>query len=148
MVRDLRFAWEEMPRQVLDEQKQKMRTSVHAALINWAHQQGEASDYTSNTPLPYLPRGTHWFEVPNLLRNGVLSAMLQERPQLKHLLLHNIDTLGANLDPSLLGVHIDSGACLNFEMITRRIDDRGGGPRARGWQSSAGRRSGDAARGR
>jgi len=69
----------------------------------------------------------HWFEVPNLLRNGVLRRMLRERPQLKHLLLHNIDTLGADLDPALLGVHIDSGACLSFEMITRRIDDRGGG---------------------
>src|SRR6185295_18789231 len=49
------------------------------------------------------------------------------RPQLQHLLLHNVDTLGANPDPSLLGLHIDSGACLTFEVITRRLDDRGGG---------------------
>ena len=27
-------------------------------------------------------------------------------PQLQHLMLHNIDTLGANVDPSLLGLHI------------------------------------------
>jgi len=42
-------------------------------------------------------------------------------------MLHNIDTLGANLDPALLGLHIESGACLSFEVISRRIDDRGGG---------------------
>jgi hypothetical protein len=41
--------------------------------------------------------------------------------------LHNIDTLGADLDPGLLGQHIQSGACLSFEMITRRLEDRGGG---------------------
>jgi UDP-N-acetylglucosamine pyrophosphorylase len=43
------------------------------------------------------------------------------------LLLHNIDTLGADIDPALLGWHIQSGACLTFEMITRRLEDRGGG---------------------
>ena len=34
--RDLRFAWEEMPQQVLDEQQQKMRDSAALALIGWA----------------------------------------------------------------------------------------------------------------
>jgi hypothetical protein len=127
MVRDLRFAWEEMPHQALDEQKQKMRTSAHAALIKWAREQGEATDYTNNTPLQCLHPVGHWFEIPNLLRNGVLHALLRQRPQLQHLLLHNIDTLGANLDPGVLGIHMETGACLSFEMITRRIDDRGGG---------------------
>ena len=42
-------------------------------------------------------------------------------------MVHNIDTLGADLDPALLGLHIDQGATLTFEVITRRIDDRGGG---------------------
>jgi len=46
---------------------------------------------------------------------------------LKYLLLHNIDTLGADVDPALLGWHIRSGACLTFEVITRRLEDRGGG---------------------
>ena len=32
MVRDLRFAWEEMPQQLLDEQQQKVRDSLRAAL--------------------------------------------------------------------------------------------------------------------
>jgi hypothetical protein len=43
------------------------------------------------------------------------------------LMVHNIDTLGASLDPGLLGYHIDQGATLTTEVITRRIEDRGGG---------------------
>jgi UDP-N-acetylglucosamine pyrophosphorylase len=127
MVRDLRFAWEEMPQQILDEQKQKVRTSLHQALINWARGQGEATDYTDNLPLQCMHPVGHWFEVPNLLRNGVLLRLLQERPKLKYLLLHNIDTLGADLDPGLLGLHMRLGSGLSFEVITRRVDDRGGG---------------------
>ncbi len=127
MVRDLRFAWEEMPQQILDEQQQKVRESLRHALINWARGAGEASDYTDNVPLQCLHPVGHWYEVPNLLRNGVLARLLAQRPQLKYLLLHNIDTLGANLDPALLGLHIHSGACLTFEVITRRLEDRGGG---------------------
>lgn len=127
MVRDLRFAWEETPQQLLDEQKQKMRSSVHAALIDWARQTGEGTDYTDNMPLQCLHPVGHWFEVPNLLRNGVLHSLLQNQPNLKYIFLHNIDTLGAHLDPGLLGSHIQSRACLSFEVIRRRIEDRGGG---------------------
>ena len=126
-VRDLRFAWEEMPQQMLDEQQQKVRDSLRAALIGWARQTGEASDYTDNLPLQCLHPVGHWFEVPNLFRNGVLATLLRERPQLKHLFLHNIDTLGADVDPAMLGRHIDGGAGLTFEVITRRLEDRGGG---------------------
>lgn len=126
-VRDLRFAWEEMPQQILDEQQQKVRDSLRHALINWAQGAGEASDYTDNLPLQCLHPVGHWYEVPNLLRNGVLAQLLTEHPQLKYLLLHNIDTLGADVDPALLGLHIQSGACLTFEVITRRLEDRGGG---------------------
>jgi hypothetical protein len=126
-VRDLRFAWEEMPQQRLDEQQQKVRDSLRAALLNWARQAGEASDYIDNLPLQCLHPVGHWYEVPNLFRNGVLARLLRERPQLKYLLLHNIDTLGASVDPALLGLHIQSGACLTFEVITRRLEDRGGG---------------------
>jgi hypothetical protein len=126
-VRDLRFLWQEMPQQLLDEQQQKVRESLRHALINWARSSGEASDYTDNVPLQCLHPVGHWYEVPNLFRNGVLPALLQQRPQLKYLLLHNIDTLGADADPVFLGQHIRSGACLTFEMITRRLEDRGGG---------------------
>jgi hypothetical protein len=125
--RDLRFAWEEMPQQMLDEQQQKVRDSLRTALIGWARGAGEASDYTDNLPLQCLHPVGHWYEVPNLLRNGVLAQLLAERPGLKTLLLHNVDTLGADVDPALLGHHLESGACLTFEVITRRLEDRGGG---------------------
>ena len=125
--RDLRFAWEEMPQQVLDAQQQKMRESVRAALIGWAKSAGEASDYTDNLPLQCLHPVGHFFELPNLLLNGTLAELLKERPQLKTLMLHNIDTLGADVDPALLGHHLQSKAGLTFEVITRRLEDRGGG---------------------
>ncbi|MBK9713632.1 MAG: UTP--glucose-1-phosphate uridylyltransferase [Kouleothrix sp.] len=127
MARDLRFAWEETPQQLLDEQAQKMRESLHAALIEWAQRSGEGRDYTDNLPLQCLHPVGHWFEVSNLLRNGVLARLLDERPQLKYLMVHNIDTLGADADPALLGRHIERGAALSFEVIARRIEDRGGG---------------------
>jgi hypothetical protein len=127
MERDLRFAWEEMPQQRLDDQAQKVRESLRHALIGWARQAGEGGDYTDNLPLQCLHPVGHWFEVPNLLRNGVLAGLLAERPQLRHLFLHNIDTVGADVDPAMLGLHIRSGAALTFEVITRRIEDRGGG---------------------
>jgi UTP--glucose-1-phosphate uridylyltransferase len=126
-VRDLRFAWEEMPQQVLDEQQQKVRDSLRSALLQWAQNAGEAADYTDNLPLQCLHPVGHWFEIPNLFRNGVLARLLRERPRLQYLFLHNIDTVGAEVDPVLLGLHLRSGACLTFEVIARRLDDRGGG---------------------
>jgi hypothetical protein len=126
-VRDLRFMWEEMPQQTLDEQQQKVRESLRGALSSWAATQGEASDYTDNLPLQCMHPVGHFFELPNLFRNGVLAQLLRERPTLKTLLLHNIDTCGVNVDPTLLGHHLTSGKCLNFEVIERRLEDRGGG---------------------
>jgi hypothetical protein len=46
---------------------------------------------------------------------------------LRYLFLHNIDPLGAQLDASLLGLHIDSGAAMTTEVIPRVVEDRGGG---------------------
>lgn len=123
MVRDLRFAWEETAHQLLDEQKQKLRDSLHAALIAWAQAMGEGNDYTDNVPHQCLHPVGHWFEIPNLIRNGTLLRY----PKIRWLMMHNIDTVGADLDPALLGQHIASGACLTFEVIGRRIEDRGGG---------------------
>jgi hypothetical protein len=95
--------------------------------MNWARSSGEASDYTDNLPLQCLHPVGHWYEIPNMIRNGTLLQMINERPQLKYLMLHNIDTLGASLDPGCLGLHIESGSDLSFEVICRRLDDRGGG---------------------
>ncbi len=127
MTRDLRFAWEEMPQQLLDEQAQKVLDSLHAALIAWAKSMGEGSDYTDNLPLQCLHPVGHWYEIPNLLKNGVLADLLGARPQLKYLMMHNIDTVGTDLNPALLGGHIRSDATISVEVITRRVEDRGGG---------------------
>jgi hypothetical protein len=127
MERDLRFAWEEMPQQMLDAQAQKVREGLHAALIQWAQSAGEGSDYTGNVPMQCLHPVGHWYEIANLLRNGTLLRLLEIRPQLSYLLVHNIDTAGVNADPSILGCHIHSGAGLTTEVISRHLEDRGGG---------------------
>ncbi len=127
MERDLRFAWEQTPQQMLDAQAQKMRDSSRAALLAWAQQCGEGSNYTDNLPLQCMHPVGHWYEIPNLLRNGVLLQMLQEQPNLRHLMVHNVDTVGADLDPGFLGWHIARQAGMTVEVVTRRIEDHGGG---------------------
>jgi len=127
MERDLRFAWEEMQQQLLDAQAQKVRERLHAALIQWAKSAGEGSDYTDNVPMQCLHPVGHWFEIANLLRNGVLQRLFEIRPQLAYLMVHNIDTVAADADPAILGYHIQSGAALTAEVIARHIEDRGGG---------------------
>jgi len=126
-VRDLRFHWEETPQQILDEQAQKMRASGHNALMDWARSAGEASDYTANLPSQCLHPVGHWYKIPNLLKNGVLANLLHSRPRLQYLMLHNIDTLGADADAGILGMHIARGKTLSFEVTPRRLEDRGGG---------------------
>lgn len=127
MVRDLRFLWEQTPQQLLDERKQKVLESARSSLLQWATQMGEGSDYRDNSAMQCLHPVGHWYEIPNMLLNGTLASLLDEQPSLKHLLLHNIDTLGADVDPALLGLHIESGAMLSSEVIPRCLDDRGGG---------------------
>jgi hypothetical protein len=127
MERDLRFAWEEVPQQLLDAQAQKVRDGLHAALIQWAKSAGEGSDYTDNLPMQCLHPVGHWYEVANLLRNGTLRTLIEMRPQLNYLMVHNIDTVAADADPDVLGQHIHSGAALTTEVIARRLEDRGGG---------------------
>jgi hypothetical protein len=126
-VRDLKFAWEELPEQQLDPQQQKLRDSVRSGMIDWAQATGEATDYTDNLPTQCLHPMGHFYEVPNLLLNGTLRALLQERPQLKTLLVHNVDTLGAFVDPAILGTHLKSGRGITLEVISRQLADRGGG---------------------
>jgi hypothetical protein len=125
--RDLRFLWEEMPQQLLDEQSNKVRQSLHSALINWAKTVGEAEDYKDNLPSQCVHPVGHWYEIPNLFLNGTLKELLKSNPNLKHLLVHNIDTLGANADPGIFGYHIQQQKAMSVEVITRKLDDRGGG---------------------
>ncbi|WP_018616751.1 UTP--glucose-1-phosphate uridylyltransferase [Segetibacter koreensis] len=127
MERDLRFMWEEMPQETLDENKQKVRDAVRQSMIAWAKSKGEGSDYVDNIAAQRFSPLGHWYEVSNLLRNGVLAKLLEQRPQLETIMLHNVDTLGADINPGALGHHLQSGNVLTFEVIARRIEDRGGG---------------------
>jgi galactokinase/mevalonate kinase-like predicted kinase len=126
MEKDLRFFWEEQLQQKLDENIQRIQDDLRRALIGWAKSRGEGEDYRENRPiLRFNPLG-HWYEVPNLIKNGVLARMLKDNPDLKYLLCHNIDTMGACIDPCLLGMHIANQSCLTFEVTPRRIEDHGG----------------------
>lgn len=126
MERDLRFAWEETPQQRLDERAQKVRESLHQALCHWCAAHG-GEDYRDNLPAQCMHPVGHWYEVPNLLLNGTLRQVLQSHPGIRTLFLHNIDTVGADLDPAILGSHRRLGGTLSFEVTTRRVEDRGGG---------------------
>ena len=93
MERDLRFAWEEMPQQVLDEQAQKVRESLHAALIGWAQQAGEGGDYTDNLPMQCLHPVGHWYEVPEpAAQRRAARGCWRSGRSCSYLMVHNIDT--------------------------------------------------------
>lgn len=127
MERDLRFLWEDMPQETLDENKQKVRDAVRQSMIAWAKSKGEGTDYVDNIAAQRFSPLGHWYEVSNLLRNGTLAQVLATYPQVETIMLHNIDTLGADVDPAALGYHLESGNALTFEVVPRRIEDRGGG---------------------
>ncbi len=112
---------------MLDEQAQKVRDSLHATLIAWARRAGEASDYRDNLPAQCIHPVGHWYEIPNLLRSGAHARLMAERPQLKHLMVHNVDTAGADVDAGLLGHHIEQGGAMTAEVMERHVEDRGGG---------------------
>jgi len=110
-----------------NENIQKVQDDIRKALIEWTKKKGEGEDYSENRHiLRFNPPG-HWYEVPNLIKNGTLARLLKDNPELKYLLCHNIDTVGANMDPALLGAHILKGSCLTFEVTPRRVEDQGGG---------------------
>jgi hypothetical protein len=127
MTRDLVFLWEEQPHETLDENKQKVREASRHAILDWAREQGEGSDYTNNTAIQRFNPPGHFYELPNMLKNGVLRALLAEYPQLEWLMVHNVDTLGADLDPEIYSLVRNTKAATVFEVIPRRFEDRGGG---------------------
>jgi hypothetical protein len=127
MIRDLLFHFQEELRQKEDEQKQKVLESSQRAIIEWIKKKGEGEDFMEADPLLRFNPPGHWYEIPNLLKNGLLLQILKDNPEVKYLMCHNIDTLGAWLDPAVLGMHIVTKACITFEVIPRMIEDRGGG---------------------
>jgi UDP-N-acetylglucosamine pyrophosphorylase len=127
MERDLQFSWKEQLHQKLDEHLQRVQDNQHRALIDWTRSRGQGEDYSENKYiLRFNPPG-HWYEIPNLMKNGVLAHLLSDNPNLKYLFCHNIDTIGAYIEPALLGMHIAEKSCMTFEVIPKLIDDKGGG---------------------
>lgn len=127
MERDLRFLWEELSQQALDEQAQKVQIAARDALIEWTRAHGEGEDYTDNTALQRFNPPGHFYEIPNMIRNGTLSRLLKDNPGLQHLMVHNADTLGVFLSPIMIGMHEESGHAINYEVTPRRYEDTGGG---------------------
>jgi len=127
MERDLRFLWEELSQQQLDERAEKVQSDAREALIEWARSRGEGEDYIDNEAIQRFNPPGHFFEVPNMLRNCTLSKMLVDNPNLEHLMVHNADTLGVFLSPIMIGMHHLGGKTMNFEVTPRRYEDKGGG---------------------
>ena len=73
MPRDLRFAWEEMPQQMLGRAGAEGPREPACGPDRLGRAAGGGSDYTDNLPLQCLHPVGHWFEMPNLLRNGTLA---------------------------------------------------------------------------
>ena len=92
----------------------------------WAKKRGEGADFHSPDPFARLHPPGHWFEIPALLLNGALGRIIEDNPRLAVLFVHNLDTLGANLDPAILALHLSSGAALTFEVTPRLWGDSGG----------------------
>ena len=117
-----------MPQQILDVQAQKVRESLHASLIAWAEAAGGGSDYTDNVPLQCLHPTGHWFEVPNLLRNGTLARLLGRAAAIEVPDAAQHRHAGGRPRSAACWAGTSAAeACLSFEVIPRRIDDRGGG---------------------
>ena len=127
MERDLKFYWEEQLQQKEDEHIQKVQDDLRNALIQWSESKGEGEDYDENKPMMRFNPPGHWYEIPNMIKNGTLARVLKDTPEIQYLLCHNIDTMGAFIDPCLLGLHMQSGACITFEVTPRRVEDAGGG---------------------
>lgn len=127
MVRDLKLIRDKELRKTAVGEASHDRETQHKAIIDWVKAKVEGSDYSDNEPfLRFNPPG-HWYEIPNLLKNGTMAKLLNDNPGLKYILASNIDTLGVNISTDLLGAHISNGSCFTFEVIPRHIDDKGGG---------------------
>ena len=123
---DLHTWLEKLPRPRLHPQAEKARADRDRAWLQWAEQQGAAQPYTDNVLAQVLNPPGHWWEIPNLLLNGTLHQLLQERNDLQWLLVHNIDTLGVTPDAQHLARHISTKSALSFEVIERLSGDSGG----------------------
>ena len=122
---------------------------AHVDAIDWAGLNPEDRYWFSQSIMPrVLPDGTPLFELPGAdalddatlfaapghgdtlkrLRESGTLATLRERG-VRHILLSNVDNVGATLDPFILGAHLeahDGGAGVSVEVVRREAGDTGG----------------------
>ena len=122
---------------------------AHVDAIDWAGLAAEDRMWFSQSIMPrVLPDGTPLFELPGAdalddstlfaapghgdtlkrLRESGTLAQLRERG-VKHVLVSNVDNVGATLDPIVLGAHLDAarrGAAVSVEVVRREAGDAGG----------------------
>jgi UTP--glucose-1-phosphate uridylyltransferase len=122
---------------------------AHVDAIDWAGLAPEDRMWFSQSIMPrVLPDGTPLFELPGAdelddstlfaapghgdtlkrLRESGTLAKLRERG-VRHVLVSNVDNVGASLDPLVLGAHLDAvdrGAAVSVEVVRREEGDAGG----------------------
>ncbi len=123
---DLREHAKPRLREMRDQEARRLARRNLDRLVKWISRLGPGEEFNLNTPINRFYPAGHWYEIPNLIRNGTLGRMLRDNPNLRYLLVHNTDTLGAALDPVILGMHIGAGSPLSFEVLPRLWGDRGG----------------------
>jgi UTP--glucose-1-phosphate uridylyltransferase len=127
----------------------KAPSEAHLAAIDWSGVDPADRDSFSQsimprvlpdgTPLPTLPEAVamddadlycapgHGDTLDQVRQSGVL-ARLRARG-VEHVLVSNVDNLGASLDPMVLGAHleaVDAGAGASVEVVRRQPGDAGG----------------------
>lgn len=124
-------------------------SAEHLAAIDWSGvPTGDRREFLQSLLPRVLPDGTPLVSLPGAdalpdttvyaapghgdtlrrVRDSGVVAELRARG-VEHVLVSNVDNLGASLDPTVLGAHlqaIDDGAELSVEVVTRAPDDAGG----------------------
>ena len=107
MVRDLRFAWEEMPSKCWTSKLRRCGTACTPP--SWTGPSRRAKAAIIQTM--FLCSACILLATGSKCR--IYSGMARLRiywlsgRSLRYLLVHNVDTLGADVDPAYLGLHID-----------------------------------------
>ena len=124
-------------------------SAAHLAEIDWSGvNEGDRDSFSQSIMPRVLPDGTPLAELPGadalddtdlysapghgdtlgrLRESGVRSRLLARG--VEHVLVSNVDNLGASLDPVVVGAHlqaVDGGASMSVEVVRREAGDAGG----------------------
>ena len=138
-----------IPTAVMNSFATRRATADHLRAIDWAGlTPSDRSTFVQSLLPRVLPDGTplatiegadevedellyaapgHGDTLPRLVDSGTWAAFMQRG--VHHVMLSNVDNLGATLDPLLVGAHLQataSGASVSVEVVKRRDGDEGG----------------------